>query len=82
MAPEVISHKPYGREVDIWGFGSTVFELIDGQPPYYAFPTDKARELISTVGAPPLPSSLSAEFRDFLSQCNHTPYHVCINNFC
>ncbi|KAH6709584.1 serine/threonine protein kinase, STE family, PAK/STE20-related [Leptodontidium sp. MPI-SDFR-AT-0119] len=37
MAPELFEHSPsYGSEVDIWAFGSMIFEVATGYPPNVA----------------------------------------------
>ena len=34
MAPELFSSTPsYGKEVDIWAFGSMIYEIATGYPP-------------------------------------------------
>lgn len=33
MAPEIFTGKAYGKEVDIWAFGSMAFEMATGLPP-------------------------------------------------
>ena len=35
IAPEIISKKPYGKPVDWWTFGSFVYEMMAGTPPFY-----------------------------------------------
>jgi len=35
LAPEVIQHKSYGKVVDWWSFGTLVYEMIHGLPPFY-----------------------------------------------
>ncbi|KAJ6473111.1 kinase-like domain-containing protein [Mycena sanguinolenta] len=70
-APEVIRRKEYGFEVDVWAFGITMVEMIDGAPPYAGQEPLKVLFLILVNGAPELkdPDSLSDELKDFLSDC-------------
>ncbi|ESO12879.1 hypothetical protein HELRODRAFT_63741, partial [Helobdella robusta] len=35
MSPEIISREPYNTAADIWSFGILVFEMVDGEPPYF-----------------------------------------------
>lgn len=67
-SPEVIRRKEYGPEVDVWAFGITVVEMIDGAPPYQGEEPLKALFLILVNGTPELknPDALSDELKDFL----------------
>ncbi|XP_064261039.1 serine/threonine-protein kinase PAK 3-like isoform X1 [Passer domesticus] len=71
MAPEVVTHQPYGPKVDIWSFGIVGIEMIDGEPPYWNQSPALVKHLIATVGTPQLrqPKLLSAWLHDFLSCC-------------
>lgn len=35
MAPEMLSKVPYGKAVDWWSFGTLLFEMLAGLPPFY-----------------------------------------------
>lgn len=70
-APEVIKRKEYGPEVDVWAFGITVVEMLDGAPPYATEEPLKVLFLILVNGTPELkaPDVLSDELKDFLANC-------------
>lgn len=36
LAPEVLRGKGYGKGVDWWSFGTLVFEMLTGLPPFYS----------------------------------------------
>ncbi|KAM7383507.1 hypothetical protein PAMP_003153 [Pampus punctatissimus] len=36
LAPEVLQGHPYSPAVDWWGFGSVLFEMLYGLPPFYS----------------------------------------------
>lgn len=36
LAPEVLAKKPYDKAIDWWCFGSVLFEMLYGLPPFYS----------------------------------------------
>jgi len=54
MAPELIDGYPYEKAVDVWSLGIMIMEMAEGLPPYFEHKPQKATELISQQGAPPL----------------------------
>lgn len=35
MAPEILTETGYSKPVDWWCFGSLIYEMISGLPPFY-----------------------------------------------
>lgn len=46
IAPEIITGKKYGTEVDIWSIGVIVYVLLAGYPPFY---NEDQRKLFKTI---------------------------------
>lgn len=65
MAPELIKEQPYNKKADLWSLGAIIYELIVGQPPFYA---NSYPKLISKIQKENVkyPSFISDELKDFL----------------
>jgi len=71
MAPELIKADRYNAKVDIWSFGITAIEMIDGEPPLLSEPVMRALLMI-TLRPPPtarLADKCSPELRHFVKKC-------------
>ncbi|GJN30963.1 hypothetical protein PR202_gb19311 [Eleusine coracana subsp. coracana] len=70
MAPEVVNpRKTYGPAADIWSLGCTVLEMLTCQLPYPDLEWTQALYRIGKGEPPAIPSVLSRDARDFISQC-------------
>ena len=49
MAPEMLSGKGYGKAVDWWSFGSLIYEMLTGLPPFYHQDVQQMYRLILTA---------------------------------
>mmetsp|Transcript_12347 Transcript_12347/g.30397 ORF Transcript_12347/g.30397 Transcript_12347/m.30397 type:complete len:1026 (+) Transcript_12347:119-3196(+) len=70
MAPEIV--KMTGQlsyACDIWSLGSTIIELLTGQPPYFELPMMSACFRIVQDDHPPLPPRISEDCKAFLMSC-------------
>jgi serine/threonine protein kinase len=78
IAPEVLQGVPYGKSVDFWSFGITIFELVFGFCPFSSQTDSKLRTQIlhSSVHFPKKPKA-SPELRDLILQVSFRNLHVC-----
>jgi serine/threonine protein kinase len=67
LAPEVLEGKGYTKAVDWWSFGTLVFEMLTGLPPFYS---EDVQEMYSKIMTADLefPSFMGPEARDLLSK--------------
>ncbi|KCV73294.1 STE/STE11/CDC15 protein kinase [Fonticula alba] len=70
MAPEVIQlEDTITARADIWSLGSTVIELLTGEPPYFSFQPMGAIVRIVRDEHPPLPELASPGVKALLLRC-------------
>eukprot|EP00615_Pteridomonas_danica_P008444 CAMPEP_0114341400 /NCGR_PEP_ID=MMETSP0101-20121206/9023_1 /TAXON_ID=38822 ORGANISM="Pteridomonas danica, Strain PT" /NCGR_SAMPLE_ID=MMETSP0101 /ASSEMBLY_ACC=CAM_ASM_000211 /LENGTH=391 /DNA_ID=CAMNT_0001474993 /DNA_START=12 /DNA_END=1187 /DNA_ORIENTATION=- len=66
LAPEILENKGHGKAVDWWSFGTLVYEMICGLPPFYD--TNVQRMYHKILHAPlRFPSYLSKDAKDCLN---------------
>ena len=65
LAPEVLARGGYGKAVDWWSFGSIMFEMLTGVPPFYEQDREKLFHLIKHED-PDFPAELSEACVDLL----------------
>lgn len=58
LAPEIVYKLPYGKPVDWWTFGSILYELLTGFPPFYSKNRNDLFERIKST-EPKIPSFFS-----------------------
>lgn len=65
LAPEVILSKGYGKAVDWWAIGVLMFELVAGNPPFYANDPMRIYEKI-VANKYKMPPFFSSELKDLI----------------
>uniref|UniRef100_A0A6B2L9G5 Protein kinase domain-containing protein n=1 Tax=Arcella intermedia TaxID=1963864 RepID=A0A6B2L9G5_9EUKA len=68
LAPEILEGKGYGKAVDWWSFGTLLYEMLTGLPPFYS---EDVQEMYTKIMSSELkfpPDSMSSDAADFLSQ--------------
>lgn len=65
LAPEVLEDNDYGRQVDWWGVGVVMYEMMCGRLPFYSKDHKKLFELIM-IGELRFPNKLSPEAKSLL----------------
>ncbi|EEB06671.1 STE/STE11 protein kinase Byr2 [Schizosaccharomyces japonicus yFS275] len=68
MAPEVVQQTKYTKKTDIWSLGCLTVEMLTGKHPYPKCNQTQAIFRIGKLIAPDIPSTISAEAKDFLAQ--------------
>lgn len=53
LAPEILTRQGHGRAVDLYGLGVLLYELMEGQPPYYSRDRDTLFRNIVAASLPP-----------------------------
>jgi len=67
LAPEVLEGKGYGKAVDWWSFGTLMFEMLTGLPPFYCEDVQQMYTKIMTAELE-IPDSISSEASDLLTR--------------
>jgi len=67
LAPEVLEGKGYGKAVDWWSFGTLVYEMLTGLPPFYCEDVQEMYTKIMTAELE-IPQTMSDEAGDLLTR--------------
>eukprot|EP01125_Pyxidicula_operculata_P008527 TRINITY_DN2857_c0_g1_i2.p1 TRINITY_DN2857_c0_g1~~TRINITY_DN2857_c0_g1_i2.p1 ORF type:complete len:403 (+),score=103.12 TRINITY_DN2857_c0_g1_i2:58-1266(+) len=67
LAPEVLEGKGYGKAVDWWSFGTLMFEMLTGLPPFYCEDVQLMYAKIMTAELE-IPDCISGDAVDILSK--------------
>jgi serine/threonine protein kinase len=67
LAPEVLEGNGYGKAVDWWSFGTLVFEMLTGLPPFYAQDVQQMYAKIISAKLV-IPSSVGPEARALIEE--------------
>jgi tRNA A-37 threonylcarbamoyl transferase component Bud32 len=67
LAPEILEGGGYGKAVDWWSFGTLVYEMLTGLPPFYCEDVQQMYTKIMTAELQ-FPDYLSEEAKDLLSK--------------
>eukprot|EP01096_Ripella_sp_DP13-Kostka_P013865 TRINITY_DN610_c0_g1_i1.p1 TRINITY_DN610_c0_g1~~TRINITY_DN610_c0_g1_i1.p1 ORF type:complete len:494 (+),score=244.84 TRINITY_DN610_c0_g1_i1:44-1483(+) len=67
LAPEVLEGNGYGKAVDWWSFGTLMFEMLTGLPPFYSEDVQQMYQKIMTARLQ-IPKTVSDEAKDLLEK--------------
>jgi len=67
LAPEVLDGQKYGKPVDWWSFGTLMYEMLTGLPPFYCQDVQKMYQKIMSATLN-LPSFFSTDAKDLVER--------------
>jgi serine/threonine protein kinase len=67
LAPEVLEGNGYGKAVDWWSFGTLMFEMLTGLPPFYSQDVQQMYSKIMNAKLT-MPEHISDDAKDLLTQ--------------
>jgi len=67
LAPEVLEGNGYGKPVDWWSFGTLMYEMLTGLPPFYSQDVQQMYSKIMTAKLH-IPASITPEAKDLLEK--------------
>lgn len=68
MAPEILLDRPYGRAVDWWGFGISLFEMLEARSPFQGDDEDAIFDEILDDSKPQYPREMPGRAKSILQQ--------------
>lgn len=68
-APEVLGDKGYRENIDIWGLGILMIEMVCGDHPYADMSEMEIMQHLLTLPAPAVGNGFSYNLKDFVKQC-------------
>jgi len=67
LAPEVLEGNGYGKAIDWWSFGTLMYEMLTGLPPFYSQDVQQMYQKIMTAKLT-IPKNVSDEAKNLLEQ--------------
>eukprot|EP01130_Rhizamoeba_saxonica_P015430 TRINITY_DN691_c0_g2_i3.p1 TRINITY_DN691_c0_g2~~TRINITY_DN691_c0_g2_i3.p1 ORF type:complete len:440 (+),score=112.98 TRINITY_DN691_c0_g2_i3:44-1363(+) len=67
LAPEILNIEPYGKGVDWWSFGTLVYEMLTGLPPFYSEDVQTMYSRIQTENLE-IPETIGSDAADLLKK--------------
>lgn len=67
LAPEILDGKGYGKAVDWWSFGTLMYEMMTGLPPFYCEDVQQMYNKIMSATLA-IPETMSAEAGDLITK--------------
>ncbi|KAH3732570.1 protein kinase [Pelomyxa schiedti] len=70
MPPEMIGGQEYDERADVYSYGLILYELVSGKVPFSGLTKEQiTQKILVSDERPPLPSGLTAKWRDLITAC-------------